>query len=479
MRVDQHVLTKYQLVPAQVKNWAPYCTELLQLGMDVEFPEGTFILGDSEPPVAGDLYAAYPSNRRSIVWGWGPSRQTPVRISGAGIGKTILKVANKLLHGLNPEHTAHRMLLSRGEGEGDKFDCPVIVTGITFDGNHRSNGVYTVDAMRVIGAGTIVRECEFVDFAPGGFRNEVGKAMHTPECFVIAAGLPSGAAQNSKGPEVIGCRFRIPGDKSISPGKYTTENTSIAIGGNMPESIMARGVRVEGCHFEGHFDRVMQQAPLHAITISSCTGARIVGNTFKDYEGFCIYTDSGQQFGTVIEGNTATNVWGFIQYTAQNWVRSGSSAWQITRFDDILIKGNTVSLSNEPTTYAWDAPNGKSTFLGYLYDRDLDPSLYPGFVNVVIVDNKVTIPPDSTFVANYGGYKDGGWKAGTVVGDVGGILVKTNQVNAAEPTPEVKEELANVKKEIQIVQQTLDPGKGGSNVPVIIIVLGAALLNIL
>lgn len=455
MRVDQHVLQKYQLVPAQVRNWAPYCTELLQLGIDVEFPEGVFILGDSEPPAAGKLYAAYPSNRRSIVWGWGPSRGTPVRISGAGIGKTILKVADRLIHGLDAEHTAHRMLLSRGEGENDKFDCPAIITGITFDGNHRSNGVYTVAAMRVIGAGTAVRDCEFVDFAPGGFRNKGGEAMHTPECFVIAAGLQSGAAQGSKGPEVTGCRFRKTGDKSISPGGYTTENTSIAIGGNMPQSIMARGVRVEGCYFEGHFDRVTQQAPLHAITISSCVDARIVGNTFKDYEGFCIYTDSGQQFGTVIEGNTAINVWGFIQYTCQNWVRYKASAWQIPRFDNILIKGNTVSLSSDPTTYAWDAPNGRSTFMGYLYDRDLDPVLYPGFVNVQIVDNKVKIPPGSTFVANYGGHKDGSWKPASVVGDAPGIIIRSNQINLAEPPPEVKQELAEVKEVIA------PPAKGG------------------
>jgi len=450
-------------------NWAPYATQMLNSGMDVDFPEGVFVLGDNTPIAADSLYAEFPSNRRSIVWGWGAPRT--VRITGAGSGKTILKVADKLIHGLDPAHQSHRMLLSRGEGEEDRFDVPAIVSGITFDGNHRANGIYTVTAMRIIGTGIEVRNCEFVDFAPGGFRNAVGVAQHTPECFVIAAGLPSTAAALSRGPKVIDCEFRSPGEKTISPGQYTTENTSIAIGGNMVRSIMATGVEVRGCGFSGKFDRIRQQAPLHGVTISSCTGARIVGNRFKDFDGFCIYTDSGQQFDTVIEDNVADNVWGFIQYTCQNWVRYGASTWQIPRFDNIVIKNNTVTLSGEPTTYAWDAPDGRSTFMGYLYDRDLNPAVHPGFVDVIVRDNTVRIPEGSTFISNYGGFQGGGWKSSSVVGDVPGIRESDNQITRGKENPTVKEE-------VQVVQQTLEPGKG-SGVPISLILLGAALMRFL
>lgn len=458
---------KLQHPDATIRNWAPYATEMLQKGFDVEFPAGVFELGDQETPAATEIYAKYPSNRRAIVWGWGPQRL--VRISGAGPGKTILKVVDNLVTDIHPGKQIHRLLLSRGEGEKDAFDCPAIVEGITFDGNMRGNGGrFTTAAMRIIGTGTMIRDCEFTDFGPGGYL-EGGTAQHTPECFTIAAGLPSNAPQMSKGPVVLRCHFRNPARKRISPRTYTTENTMVALGGNMVYSIMASGVRVEGCTFSGDFDRVDQQAPLHAITVSSCVGAVIRENTFTDYEGICVYADSGSQWGTVVENNTARNVWLFVQYSCQNWIRQGSSSWQIPRYDGIRIQNNDVTLSSEPTTYAWDAPDGRSSFMGYLYDRDLDPSLYPGFVDVVVDGNKVVIPPDSTFVANYGGHLDGGWKPGSVTGDVPGIIVGSNWIN---PTPEP----ASVRKEVEEVKLTLNPsGSGKATGLVVVAVILAAL----
>lgn len=425
------------------RNWAPYATEMLQKGLDVEFPAGIFELGDQEVPGEVELYARFPSNRRSIVWGWGPQKMA--RISGAGIGKTVLKVCDNLIHGLDASRTAHRMLLSRGEGEKDLFDCPATISGITFDCNMRGNGgVFTTTAMRVIGIGTVVQDCEVVDYGPGGFLRD-GKPQHTPEAFVIACGLPANAPQLSQGPKVLRCHFRTPARKTISPAKYTTENTQVALGGNMPNAVMAHGVRVEGCTFTGDFSRRSQQAPLHAITVSSCVGAVITGNTFTDYEGTCVYADSGSQWGTVVENNTARNVWKFCQYTCANWIRQGSAAWQIPRYDGIRIRGNDVTLTSEPTTYAWDAAEGRSAFMGYLYDRDLDPSLYPGFVDFVIEGNSIVIPPGSEFVANYGGHKDGGWKSGDVTGPAPGIVIGSNRVNPAPVPVAVQQEVREVK----------------------------------
>lgn len=455
MNILEHAVS-LGIDPRTVRNWAPIANDLIAKDQSVEFPAGIFHLGDSTPPPANDPFPD-PNSRGAIIWGW--NRTKNVSISGAGIGQTVLRIADNVIlpQNFSPLSNFWSMIFTGGQGPADSVDCANSrVIGITFDGNHRNNPSFTNKAIRIVGSNTVIESCEFLDFATG---TPPGGPAIAPECFVVECFLATSSAPESKGATIRNCTFRMPGRKWNSNPGYTTENTQVDVGGNMLRGISASGVVVEGCRFSGDFNRTNQQSPLHGITLFNTIGAVIRDNVFVDFQGSCIYADSGPQIGTKITGNTATNVWTFVQLSVQNWVRMGSGPWQIARFKDMVISGNNVSLSSGSAPYAWDAPDQPSAFLGYLWDRDVDPTR-PSFENVVVAgDNIVKSPSNAYIVMNYGGYspREGRWMPGDVLGGTDGIRLETSSANAGAGTTFAEDRAADRQRATSPVVPTIVP----------------------
>ena len=233
---------------------------------------------------------------------------------------------------------------------------------------------------------------------------------------MVGLGLPSNAPQFAKGGEVLLCRFDRPARRRTAPAGYTTENTFVALGGHLLTNRIATGVRVSGCAFSGDFHSTEQQAPLHGVTISACVGAEIEKNSWYNFAGTCIYSDTGAQYGTRVHDNKAEGVYRFVQHTVREYF--GADAWKTGAVVDFRAERNKISLvAPGIARSAWDAAGGDPTVLGLL----LDPMIAGQYRDVLFFNTELTAAKEF-WTDRYGGFREGVWLPG---GDVPAVFLNS------------------------------------------------------
>jgi hypothetical protein len=223
--------------------------------------------------------------------------------------------------------------------------------------------------IRIRGENNIVKSCKFINFGVGS------KDLH--ECFQIIIGPIN---NDGRGAQIIDNYFTLPGRKSNSTANHVPENTVVAVGGV--------DTLVKGNVFENmDFNVINQQSPLHGISIGNTKNAKIIDNTFINFQGACIYMDSWTNEDFIIKNNTADNVWQFLQMSCQHWDNSD----QISFNKNLVLSENKINLSIGDCYWHWNKPPIVSNFVGYVNSPNVDHIKYTGFENILITKNKVTL----------------------------------------------------------------------------------------
>lgn len=344
------------------ENIAPYINKCIAENGECYISEGEHILGRNDR----NWHLGHVWSDSSIVWGW--NRLNDVKIVGAGSNKTILKwIDNCNYNYLFDKPSDVMVMVSTNWNESCNNNW---IEGITFDGNYSNNqGSATLMAIRIKGENNTIKNCKFINFGVGNNNKH--------ECFNIIVGPEN---TNGKGTQIIDNYFSLPGKKRASPDTHIPENTFIAVGGN--ETL------VKGNVFENiDFDINKQQSPIHGISLAFSNNARVVENKFLNFQGSCIYMDSWTNENFTIEKNIAKNAWQFLQLTCQKW----DNPKQISFNKNGLVINNEVELSQGNCFYHWNKPPIVSNFCGYVYSPEIDAKKYPGFENIIITKNKVTL----------------------------------------------------------------------------------------
>jgi len=344
------------------ENIAPYINKCIAENGECYISEGEHIVGRNDK----NWHLGHVWSDSSIVWGW--SKFHNIKIIGAGADKTILKWIDNCNYNYLFDRPSDVMVMVSTNWNESCNDN--LIEGITFDGNYdNNNGNATLMAIRINGENNTIRNCRFINFG-------VGK-NNKHECFQIIVGPQN---KNGLGTQVINNYFSLPGRKTNSPSSHVPENTVVAIGGI--------GATAKGNVFENmDFDINNQQSPLHGISLAFSTNATIAENKFLNFQGACIYMDSWTNENFKIENNIAKNVWQFVQLTCQKW----DNPEQISFNKNVLISNNEIELSNGDCFYHWNQPPLVSNFCGYVHAPSVDQLKNPGFENVLITKNKITL----------------------------------------------------------------------------------------
>lgn len=342
-------------------NIAPFINKCIDECGECYISEGVHVLGRNDT----DWRLGHVWSDSSICWGW--NRKHGVKIIGAGIDKTILKWVNNcnVAYLFNkPVDVITMVATNWNEYCNDNW-----IEGITFDGNYENNTKSTMLGIRIKGANNTIKGCKFINFG-------VGPAQ-THECFQIIVGPDS---NELKGTTVIDNYFSLPGRKTNSTEKHVPENTCVAVGGH--------DALVSGNVFENmDFNIVNQQSPLHGISLAFSKNAKITNNKFINFQGACIYFDSWTNEDFIIQKNVAKNVWQFLQFTCQHWDNTN----QISFNKNVLVTDNEVELSKDNCYWHWNQSPIISNFCGYVNAPNVDHNKYPGFENILITKNKITL----------------------------------------------------------------------------------------
>lgn len=343
------------------ENIAPYINKCIDTTGECYISEGTHIIGRNDT----NWHLGHVWSDSSIVWGW--NKKDGVKLIGAGRDKTTLKWidnCNAAYIQNKPSDTIVMVTTNWNQYCNDNW-----IEGITFDGNYENNTKSTLLGIRIRGANNTIKGCKFINFGVG--------ENQTHETFQIIVGPDTNAL---KGTIVIDNYFSLPGRKSKSSEKHVPENTCIAVGGY--------DVLVSGNVFENmDFNVVDQQSPLHGISLAFTRNAKITNNKFINFQGACIYFDSWTNEDFVIENNTAKNVYQFLQLTCQHWDNTS----QISFNKNVSVTNNEVELSKGDCYWHWVQAPVVSNFCGYVHAPNVDHKKYPGFENIVITKNKVTL----------------------------------------------------------------------------------------
>ena len=345
-------------------NAAPFINKCIEATGECFLNEGTYIIGRSDYDyTVGNIYGD-----NSINWGW-TDKKSGIKLVGSGIDKTILKLADDVMsRRFWGKVSQHCIMLQTSYYESCN---DTVISDITWDGNYQNNySTSTLHAIGINGNNNVVQNCKFINFGVGD--------LLLAESFVIFLNVWDTIQDGGK---VLNCYFTNPTGKKNSPHVLIPENTFIGVVG--------RNVEVRGNTFENClWDKFTQQSPNHGITLGGCTGAKIIGNTFINFQGSCIYNDSWKNTYVEIADNTATEVWGFIQLSCQPC----SNPDQVSDSSNYTIHRNQVKLSDGLTYYAWDQPTQAvgSVFIGFSYP-DAVRNKYRGFDNVVAEHNVVTM----------------------------------------------------------------------------------------
>lgn len=399
-------VSAYGAIPDGVVNCAAAINKCAWETGVVEFDEGTYIIGTSDPAVSDPTQLI-------LFWGFPQKYTRGIRFIGKGKGKTILKfAANNRAHTVIPYGSAIFLVNTYSPGEDGSQDCgDCVIQGITFDGNYDNNynavdpNYKTVSGVRLVGQNNLIENCEFKGFGVG---------VANQEAFALQSYLPSTAPDGSQGAIVRNCTFGSPGanTRNVAPGVSVEAITWVAVGGNGITGKYATGVVIEGCSFVNNTFGMNQRSPLHGITPVAAKGCLIRNNTFTAFEGQCIYVDSYKNYDVIVENNTATACRNFISLVTQNWVRlTGNVAFAplISSHVNWTIRGNNVALSGLASWYYnyQNAPYN-AVFLLYQFDRDVtdtyNPTVIPGFKQIDIYSNTVSNSFGNDIVFNNGGY---------------------------------------------------------------------------
>jgi hypothetical protein len=379
--------------------------------------EGVYTLGTAGSTT--ELNAAYNMIRfgdtTPIIGSLGYPKDN-VQIIGRGIGRTTLKLCDnsaqlRSIGSGGMPGSIMRMIYSTGTASTPFGGQPcnnTLIKGISFDANHNeaNNNAYSKNCISVFGSGTVVEDCEFYNVGVGS----TDIAGGTPESFTVFAKLSSANSDGDQGAIVRRCIFRDTGTCTASGvATVVAECTCVAIGGYIDPSsnyLWASGVVIEDCKVSGQYNITTQRAPLHGLTVAITKNAVIARNFFDGYQGVCVYADTWPQIGTRIYNNKATNVWGFVQFSAYNWPRfTPAPTIRIPHFQDISITRNTATIVNgQVTFYNYTVAADYGFVVAYLYDYDLFPT-YPGHTNVQVSGNSFTPATGRNYVMlNLGGY---------------------------------------------------------------------------
>jgi hypothetical protein len=344
------------------ENIAPYINKCIDLTGECYISEGTHIIGRNDK----NWNLGHVWSDSSICWGW--NRKHKIKIIGTGRDKTILKWIDNC-------HAAYlfdepKDVIVMVTTNWDESCDDNLIEGITFDGNYEKNrSTATLMGIRIRGENNIVKSCKFINFGVGS------KDLH--ECFQIIIGPIN---NDGRGTQIIDNYFTLPGRKSNSTTNHVPENTVVAVGGV--------DTLVKGNVFENmDFNVINQQSPLHGISIGNTKNAKIIDNNFINFQGSCIYMDSWTNEDFIIKNNTADNVWQFLQMSCQHWDNSN----QISFNKNLVLDENKINLSIGDCYWHWNKPPIVSNFVGYVNAPNVDHVKYPGFKNIVITKNKVTL----------------------------------------------------------------------------------------
>ena len=344
------------------ENIVPYINKCIEDTGECYLSEGTHIVGRSD----NDWTKGAPWSDNCIAWGW--ARKNGVKLIGKGIDQTILKFADNvqsryLFNQVQP----YVLMLQTNYNESCNDN---LISGITWDGNYDNNSsTSTIDGIRIRGNNNTVRNCKFINFAVGDNRSA--------ECFQVFLVTID---KNGTGNNVINNIFTSPGNKKNSPAGFCPENTFIGVGGV--------GAKVQGNIFKNCiYDVVNQQSPCHGITLMQTTNAEVNNNIFDTFQGSCIYMDSWENEGAKIKDNVAKNVWIFFNLSCQAWQDPN----QISFNKNFTVSNNDITLTIGDCYYQWDQPAFTSIFTSYVNDPNLDHTKYPGFENILVSNNKVTL----------------------------------------------------------------------------------------
>lgn len=416
-----------------------------------EFEEGTYYIG-------GDNIDSNDNEKvlkSGILWGWKPEQnETGVKLIGKGKGKTILKLSKKLSGRKDLAVNGNQLIMVQAVGPGGdgRVDCKNIVfKGITFDGNYdeineAKGDELTTAGCTTFGTNTLYEDCEFKGF-------NVGKDNATS--FIIISLLSKNSKDNAKGTTVRRCDFHSPGRNNRYPEHDTEQIVHVQVGGHLAGKVFATDCLIEHCTFRGDAGKT-QFSPLAGISVANTKGAVIRKNNFDGFEGMCYYVDTGTNFDTVVEENSALNVPCFIRLSAQNYVRQYGSEWWAVNYayhHDLIVRKNCVITTGKET---WKWKPGKyapwdGIFLGYSLDRDLKLTI-PAFKNIVIEENNLNVSP-SNMLKNLGGWWPpiNAYGNGTPVGPVPnepvlGEIKLINNINNYKPDVEIKKKLSFIDK---------------------------------
>jgi hypothetical protein len=199
------------------KNIVPYINQCIRETKECVISEGIHIFGRNDKNWnSGNVW-----QDSTITWGW-HGINDDIKIYGAGIDKTILKLINnvhtKALYDI-PSDAIYMLQTNY------YLSCNnIVISGITWDGNYSENsGSSTINAIRIRGANTIISENKFINFGVG--------ASQKCECFQVFVGPIN---QNEQGPIIKNNIFSNVGLKQNSPKGFVPENTLLAITGMNP-----------------------------------------------------------------------------------------------------------------------------------------------------------------------------------------------------------------------------------------------------
>lgn len=344
------------------ENIVPYINKSIAEFGECYIGEGTHIVGRSD----SNWNQGNPYSDNCICWGW--ARKHDVVLKGAGKDKTILRFADNVQSRyLMGNEAPYVLMLQTNYNESCNN---TVISDITWDGNYENNSTTsTIDGIRIRGENTTIKDCKFINFG-------VGEKLHAETFQIFATTID----KSGKGPNIINNLFGLPGRKSNTKSGFVCENTFIGVGG---KNTLVKNNIFNNCLF----DSKTQQSPLHAITLMDCSESEVSNNLFDTFQGCCIYMDSWTNDGVEIKNNIANNVWIFFSLTCQSWPNDN----QISFNKNFKVHSNNVILANGPTQYQHDVSPGPSHFCGYVYAPEIDKIKHPGFENVIIENNNVTL----------------------------------------------------------------------------------------
>lgn len=394
------------------QNIVPFINKCIEESGECAISEGTHTFGLSDN--SGDVWKS-----NMIAWGWG--RKNGVKLSGAGLNKTTLRLADNLqCIKYYPKQFQYVYMLQTHYNVSCDNN---IIQGITFDGNYDNNkdGESTINCLRIRGENNTVQDCGFINFGVGD------RSIY--ECFQVSL-----LTVNPKtgGNKVLNNIFTRPGKKDKDAGGFVPENTFVAVCG---DNVVVSGNLFLNCESNA----MNQRSPLHGITIGGPNPSNnilISDNNFQKYQGSCFYIDSWSCSNVNIINNKASDVWLFAYLSSQIW----PNEQQISFNSNYLIENNKVKLAKETAYYQWnDESSYDPVFLGINNDDRVDRAKCPGFKNISIKNNEIRSDKQSLFKLFYGKSTDQ-------------ILFYKNFVFGSE----LEMELTNARAKLISAQEALD-----------------------